>query len=109
MAGLSEHVSVDGYQGLHGGETLGSLPFSGHYIVLALAAIALISVLLWIPVLSDKLTGALSATAPIWAPIMLLSGGALLTIGMLAHVTPLDIAGGSLIGFVVLAFLVDNY
>jgi len=85
------------------------MPFSGRYIVLALAAIVVISVLLWIPVLSDQISALLSATAPKWAPIMLLGGTALLVLGLTVHVGPLDIAGGALIGFVVLAFLVDNY
>ena len=85
------------------------MPFSGRYIVLALAAIVVIVVLLWIPVLSDQITAVLSQTAPKWAPVMLLSGGALLVTGMVVHVTQLEIAGGILIGLVALAFFIDNY
>lgn len=85
------------------------MPFSGRYIVLALVAIVIIVVLLWIPVLSDQISAVLSATAPKWAPRMLLAGMALLVLGLVVHVGPLEIAGGVLIGLVLLAFLVDNY
>ncbi len=85
------------------------MPFSGRYIVLALVAIVVIVVLLWIPVLSDQITAVLSETAPKWAPRMLLGGTALLVLGLTIHVGPLEIAGGALIGFVALAFFIDNY
>jgi hypothetical protein len=106
MAGLSVPVWI---LGSHGDYTIGSMPFSGRYIVLALAAIAVIIVVLWIPVLSDQITAALSATAPKWAPIMLGSGAVLLAFGLTVHVAPLAIAGGILIGLVALAFFIDNY
>jgi hypothetical protein len=88
---------------------LGSMPFSGHYIVLSLIAIAGITVILWIPVLSDHINAGLSRTSRIWAPIMLLSGSALLALGLTIHFGPLAITGGVLIGLVALAFLIDNY
>jgi hypothetical protein len=106
MAGLSVPVWILAH---HGDYTIGSMPFSGRYILLALAAIVVIVVLLWIPVLSDQITAVLSQTAPKWVPVMLLSGGALLVTGMVVHVTQLEIAGGILIGLVALAFLIDNY
>jgi hypothetical protein len=106
MAGLSAPVPILAH---HGGYTIGSMPFSGRYIVLALAAIVVISVLLWIPVLSDQIFAVLSQTAPKWAPVMILSGSGLLVVGLIVHYGPLEIAGGVLIGLVVLAFLVDNY
>ena len=85
------------------------MPFSGHYIVLSLIAIAGITVILWIPVLSDHINAGLSRTSRIWAPIMLLSGSALLALGLTIHVGPLAITGGVLIGLVALAFFIDNY
>lgn len=85
------------------------MPFSGRYIVLALVAIVVIVILLWIPVLSDQISALLSATAPTWAPRMLVGGSALLALGLTFHYGALDIAGGALIGFVVLAFVIDNY
>ncbi len=85
------------------------MPFSGRYIVLALVAIVVIVVLLWIPVLSDQINAVLSQTAPKWVPVMLLSGGALLVLGLTIHFGPLEITGGVLIGLVALAFLIDNY
>jgi hypothetical protein len=88
---------------------LGSMPFSGRYIVLSLVAIAAITVILWIPVLSDHINAGLSRTSRIWAPIMVLSGSALLALGLTIHVGPLAITGGVLIGLVALAFLIDNY
>ena len=106
MAGLSVPVWI---LGSHRDYTIGSMPFSGRYIVMALAAIAVIIVVLWIPVLSDQITAALSATAPKWAPIMLGSGAVLLAFGLTVHVGPLAIAGGILIGLVALAFFIDNY
>jgi hypothetical protein len=106
MAGLSGPVLIIAH---HGDYTIGSMPFSGRYIVLALVAIVVIVVLLWIPVLSDQITAVLSQTAPKWAPIMLLSGAGLLVLGLAIHVGPLDITGGVLIGLVALAFFIDNY
>jgi hypothetical protein len=85
------------------------MPFSGRYIVLSLVAIAAITVILWIPVLSDHINAGLSRTSRIWAPIMVLSGSALLALGLTIHVGPLAITGGVLIGLVALAFLIDNY
>jgi hypothetical protein len=106
MAGLSGQALTPGAQG---NLDLGSMPFSGRYIVLSLVAIAVIVVILWIPVLSDHVNAGLSRTARIWAPIMILSGSALLAVGLTVHYGPLQITGGVLIGFVVLAFLIDNY
>jgi hypothetical protein len=95
--------------GAHGTFDLGPMPFSGRYIVLSLAAIAVIIVVLWIPVLSDQINAVLSRTAPKWVPTMLLSGAALLALGLTVHVGPLAITGGVLIGVVTLAVLIDNY
>jgi hypothetical protein len=106
MAGLSGPPPI---HGADGNLYLGSMPFSGRYIVLALAAIAVISVVLWIPVLSDHINAGLSRTAGIWAPIMVLSGTALLALGLAIHFGALEITGGVLIGLVALAFLIDNY
>jgi hypothetical protein len=106
MTGLSGQALI---LGAHGNFDLGSMPFSGRYIVLSLVAIVVIVVVLWIPVLSDQINAGLSRTSRIWAPIMILSGTALLVAGLTAHFSPLEIAGGVLIGLVVLAFLIDNY
>ncbi|MDR2985543.1 MAG: hypothetical protein LBV34_11945 [Nocardiopsaceae bacterium] len=95
--------------GAHGSFDLGPMPFSGRYIVLSLAAIAVIVVILWIPVLSDHINGALSRTAPWWVPIMLFSGAVLLSVGLTVHAGPLAVTGGVLIGVVTLAVLIDNY
>jgi len=88
---------------------LGSMPFSGRYIVLALVVIAVVTVVLWIPVISDHINAGLSRTSRIWAPIMILGGTALLVLGLTVHFGPLEITGGVLIGLVALAFFIDNY
>lgn len=95
--------------GAGGNLDLGSMPFSGRYIVLSLIAIAVISGILWIPVLSDHINAGLSRTSRIWVPVMILSGSALLALGLTIHFGPLAITGGVLIGLVALALLVDNY
>jgi hypothetical protein len=105
-------ASLSGRAPIHsagGNLDLGSMPFSGRYIVLSLIAIAVITVILWIPVLSDHINAGLSRTARIWVPIMVLSGAALLALGLTIHFGPLAFTGGALIGFVALALFIDNY
>ena len=106
MAGLSGQALI---LGARGNFDLGSMPFSSRYIVLSLIAIVVIVVILWIPVLSDQINAGLSRTAPKWVPIMLVSGSALLALGLTVHVGPLEITGGVLIGLVALALFIDNY
>jgi hypothetical protein len=81
----------------------------GRLIVGALAGIVVVIGLLWIPVLGDRFTAFLSRTGPQAAPKILLAGGGLFVLGLIAGVPPLEIAGGSLVGLVVLAVLFDNY
>ena len=81
----------------------------GRLIVGALAGIAVVIGLLWIPVLGDRFTAFLSRTGPKAAPKILLAGGGLLALGLMTGVRLLDIVGGSLVGVVVLAVVFDNY
>lgn len=83
--------------------------FSGSQILVVLLCIGIVSVLLWIPVLGDRLMAFLSTTGPKVAPRIFLVGSALLVVGLVARVVILDVAGASLIGLLVLGFLLDSY
>ena len=85
------------------------MAFTGIRILLALAVMAAISVILWLPVINDRLTAMLSRTSKIWAPTMIVIGSVLLAIGLTNHIGKVAIAGGSMVGAVVAAFLYDNY
>lgn len=84
------------------------LHFGRPYLVI-LGCIAVVIVLLWIPVLGDRLTGYLSAEAPKVAPKMFLLGLVLLVAGLVIGFGILEIVGGGLMGIVVLAVILDNY
>ena len=88
---------------------MSAVPLSGHGILVALAGVAVVAGLLWIPVLGDRLTETVSKHAPRVFPRMLLLGLALLGLGLVVHIGILDIVGGCLAGVVVLAVIVDNY
>jgi len=77
--------------------------------VLALLVIAVVSVVLWIPVLSDQVMDFLSRNAPRYAPLTFLAGLGLLVVGLVVGVRILDIIGASMIGALALGFLVENY
>jgi hypothetical protein len=95
--------------GQHGGYAAGAAHISGRQIVLALLVIAVVSVVLWIPVLSDQVMDFLSRNAPRYAPLTFLAGLGLLVVGLVVGVRILDIIGASMIGALALGFLVENY
>src|SRR5258708_27170902 len=71
MTGLSERLPILGH---HGGYAAGAALISGRQIVLALLAIAVVSVILWIPVLSDRVMDFLSRNSPRYAPLTFVAG-----------------------------------
>ena len=85
------------------------LPGTGGLIVGGLAAIVAISVLLWIPVLGDRLTAFVSTNGPRYAPKIFLVGLGFLLTGIVAHVDVLILVGASIIGLLALALIYDNY
>jgi hypothetical protein len=86
-----------------------ALPGAGGLIVGGLACVAAIIVLLWIPVLSDRLTAFVSTNGPKAAPKIILVGLGFLLAGLVVHVEVLVVVGASMIGLLLLAFLYDNY
>lgn len=84
-------------------------PLSGTQIVAAIAVIAVVSVVLWIPVLWDRLTAFLSLNAPKWAPRMFVAGLALLVTGLTAGLHIVAIVGGCTIGVLAASMIYDNY
>lgn len=78
-------------------------------IALALAVIAGVSVLLWLPVLMDHVNGFLSRLGNKYGWHTVALGLGLLIIGLVVHVKFLAIAGGIMAGVVILAAIVDNY
>jgi hypothetical protein len=95
--------------GHHHGYATAAALFSGRQIALALLVIAIVSVILWIPVLSDQVMDFLSRNAPRYMPLTFAAGLGLLVIGLVAGVGILDIIGASLIGALALGYLVENY
>ena len=106
MTGSSDPLPILGHRGAH---VTGAALFSGRQIVLALLVIAVASVLLYIPVLSDQVMDFLSRNTPRYAPLTLVAGVGLLVIGLVVGVRILDIIGASMIGALALAFIVENY
>jgi hypothetical protein len=84
-------------------------PLSGRQIALALMVIAVVSVILWIPVLYDQVMDFLSRNAPRYAPLTFLAGLGLLVTGLVVGVQILDIIGASMMGAIAVGFLVENY
>lgn len=82
---------------------------SGRQIVLALLFIAVVGLILWIPVLSDQVMDFLSRNAPSYAPLTFVAGLGLLVIGLVAGIRILDIVGASMVGALVVGFLIENY
>jgi hypothetical protein len=78
------------------------LPGTGGLIVGGLAAVVAISIVLWIPVLGDRLTA-------LYAPKTFLVGLGFLLTGIVAHVEVLVLTGASVIGLLALALIYDNY
>jgi hypothetical protein len=93
----------------HRGYATAAALFSGRQIALALLVIAVVSVILWIPVLSDQMMDFLTRNAPRYMPLSFAAGLGLLVIGLVAGVRILDIIGASMIGALALGFLVENY
>ncbi len=92
-----------------GQSTAAALPLSGARIVVILALIAVCSVILWIPVLGDRLKAEVNRKAPQVAPRIFLAGLAALVTGLVIHNTVLDVIGGCLIGGLVLAVVLNEY
>jgi hypothetical protein len=86
-----------------------ALPGAGGLIVGGLACVVAIIVLLWIPVLSDRLTAFVSTNGPKAAPKIILVGTGFVLAGLVIHVQVLVLVGASLVGLLVLAFIYDNY
>jgi hypothetical protein len=105
MTGLPDPARVLG----HHGEYAALAPLSGTQIVGAIAVIAVVSVVLWIPVLWDRLTAFLSMNAPKWAPRIFVAGLALLVTGLTTGVHIVAIVGGCTIGALVTGLIYDNY
>ena len=105
-AGRGGRAGIGGHQAGHAGP---GVSLTGHGILVALVAVAVVAGLLWIPVLGDRLTDTVSKHAPRVFPRMLLLGLALLGLGLVVQVGILEIVGGCLAGVVVLAVIVDNY
>jgi hypothetical protein len=103
---LAGRVGILGHQAGHIASTV---RLSARDILVSLVCMAVVAGLLWLPVLSDRLTATVSKHAPRVFPRMLLLGLALLGLGLVVHVGVLDIVGGCLAGVVVLAVIVDNY
>ncbi len=82
---------------------------SGRQLLVLLACGAVVIVLLWIPVLGDRFNGFLSVQGPKVAPRIFFLGLLILLIGLIARSGILDIAGGCLMGIVILAVILDNY
>src|SRR5262249_61364418 len=106
MTALSDPLPIAGH---HRGYAAAGAPFSGRQIVLALGVIAVVSVVLWIPVLYDQVMDFLSRNAPRYMPLTFAVGLALLVIGLVAGVRILSIVGASTIGALALGLLVENY
>ena len=85
------------------------LPGTGGLIVGGLGAVAVISVLLWIPVVFDRFNDFLSRNAPKAAPKIFLVGFGFLLPGLVFHVLVLDVVGASMIGLLMLGLIYDNY
>ena len=82
---------------------------SGRQVIVALACVAVVVVMLWIPVLGDRLTAYLSRVGPKAAPRMFLLGLGALLAGLAFRFGALELVGGCLIGLVLLAVILDNY
>jgi hypothetical protein len=93
----------------HRGYATAAALFSGRQIALALLVIAVVSVVLWIPVLYDQVMDFLSRNASRYMPVTFAAGLGLLLIGLVTGVRILDIVGASMIGALALGFLVENY
>jgi len=78
-------------------------------MALALLVIAVVSLILWIPVLSDQVMDFLSRNASRYTPPTIAVGSGLIVIGLVARVRILEIIGASLIGALALGYLVENY
>lgn len=110
MTGLPDPSRIPGHHGecaVVAGTALTAL--SGSQILGAIGVIAVVSVMLWIPVLWDKLTAFLSMNASKWVPRTFVVGLALLVTGLMADIHVLAIAGGCTIGGLAAALLLDNY
>jgi hypothetical protein len=98
---------VSGYLAIH--STAAALPLSGAWIVEILALIAVCAVILYLPVLGDRVKAAVNRRAPQMAPRIFFAGLAALVAGLVIHVTVLDMIGGCLIGGLVLAVVLNEY
>jgi hypothetical protein len=93
----------------HGRYATAAALLSGRQIALALLVIAVVSVVLWIPVLSDHLMDFLSRNASHYVPLTLIAGSGLLVTGVVIGVPILDIIGASMIGALAIGYLIENY
>jgi len=82
---------------------------SGRQVIVALACVAVVVVVLWIPVLGDRLTAYLSKVGPRVVPRMFVFGLGALLAGLAFRFGALELVGGGLIALVLLALILDNY
>jgi hypothetical protein len=110
MTGLPDPARILGRHTVHAVAAGAALtPLSGGQILAAIGVIAVASVVLWIPVLWDQLTGFLSVNASKWVPRVFVVGLALVVTGLMAGVHILAIVGGCTIGGLAAALLYENY
>jgi hypothetical protein len=86
-----------------------ALRLTGREVILALLSIAVVIVLLAAPVVGEAISGSVSEAAAKVAPTTFLVGLGILVIGLVFGAEILDIAGGSLVGLVILGWIIDNY
>ncbi len=86
-----------------------AIRLSGGVVVVTLLFMALVIVLLAAPVIWQAVSESLGSAAEKAAPGTFFLGLGLLLTGLVAGARLLDIAGGSLVGLVILGVIVDNY
>jgi hypothetical protein len=110
MTGLPDPARILSYHGEYAVTASAALThLSGGQILGAIGVIAVVSVVLWIPVLWDQLTAFLSINAAKWVPRVFVAGLALVVTGLMAGVDILAIVGGCTIGGLAAALLYENY
>lgn len=78
-------------------------------VIVIAAGITVLVVLLWLPVLGDRMSATVSRKAPKVAPRMFGVGLGILLLGLVVKVVLITVVGGCLMGLVLLAALADKY
>ncbi len=90
------------------GAVLASHPAFREVLVIA-GCVTVAFILLWLPVLGDRLTAYLSRNAPKFAPRIIMIGLGILVTGLVTRLVILDVVGASLIAALVIGVIYDNY